>query len=195
VVSGLGARRAVPGISGGEIRIVRWTDVGLRRCRSEQLSESLDDGVPMNRSGGAFDFAKLTNGTMSSGSRLSRPARRSWGSDAPASSTSSLARDGADRKCPPARAGTFGTLAGEPQVSHASAAATSRLAWPSRIARDLSFNITMARPCSGRRATPRVDEKTDSSFTCATRLTALTTTDGTGGLWTATVQHRPPART
>ena len=184
VVSVSDALREVPGISvarsgsfGGQ------TSVFVRGGQSN-YTKVLIDGVPMNQSGGAFDFATLTTDNVERIEIVRGPSSVVWGSDAVTGVINIITRSGRSgpRMSANLRAGTFGTLDGDAQVSHSSASSTYSLGVGRHQASGIyAFNNHYGETVLSARADAAVDEKTDASFTMRyLDYVAHYPTDGTG---------------
>jgi vitamin B12 transporter len=184
VVSVSDALREVPGIAiaqsgsfGGQ------TSVFVRGGQSN-YTKVLIDGVPMNQSGGIFDFSTLTTDNIERIEIVRGPSSVVWGSDAVTGVINIITRSGrtGPRMSASLRGGTFGTLDGDAQVSQSSASSTYSLGIGRHQASGIyAFNNHYGETVLSGRADAAVDEKTDASFTMRyLDYVAHYPTDGTG---------------
>ena len=184
VVSVTDALREVPGVAiartgsfGGQ------TSVFVRGGQSN-YTKVLIDGVPMNQSGGAFDFSTLTTDNVERIEVVRGPSSVVWGSDAVTGVINIITRSGRSgpRMSASFRGGNFGTLDGDGQVSQSSASSTYSLGIGRHGSRGIyAFNNRYGETVLSGRADAAVDEKTDASFTMRyADFVAHYPTDGTG---------------
>jgi vitamin B12 transporter len=184
IVTVTDALREVPGISvarsgsfGGQ------TSVFVRGGQSN-YTKVLIDGVPVNESGGNFDFATLTTDNVERIEVVRGPSSVVWGSDAVTGVINIITRSGrgGPRMSASLRAGTFGTLDGDAQASQSSASTTYSVGIGRHGSSGIyAFNNRYGETVLSGRVDGAIDEKTEASFTMRyLDYVAHYPTDGTG---------------
>lgn len=142
------------------------TSLFLRGGESDYV-QVLMDGVPLNRPGGAFDFATLTTDNIERIEIVRGPASVLYGSDAVTGVVQIFSRVG--RGAPSAalglRAGTFGSVAWQAELSAGNEAVSYALSL-SRFTTDgaLAFNNDFRNTVLAGHVRVRPDERTDASL-------------------------------
>ena len=161
------ALREVPGIAVARSGSFQGVTSVFTRGGQSTYTKVLIDGVPMNQPGGFFDWSTLTTDNVERIEIVRGPSSVVWGSDAVTGVVNIITRSGrgGSHMMASARAGTYGTIDGETQISHSSAAATYSVG----LARHQSDGIYDYNNGSGStvfsgRADGAIDEKTDGTF-------------------------------
>jgi vitamin B12 transporter len=178
------ALRGVPGVAiarSGSFGAV--TSVFVRGGQSN-YTKVLIDGVAMNQPGGAFDWSTLTTDNVERIEIVRGPSSVVWGSDAVTGVVNVITRSGrgGSRLAASARAGTYGTMDAEAQVSRAAAASTYSVGLAHHRSTGIyDFNNVNGNSVFSARADAAIDEKT--SATASVRYSdavAHYPTDGSG---------------
>jgi vitamin B12 transporter len=113
IVSIVDALREVPGVAIAQTGSFGGTTSLFLRGGQSSYTKVLLDGVPVNQSGGAFDFATLTTDNVDRIEVLRGPGSVVWGSDAVTGVINVITRVGggkASRASVAVRAGTYGSM-------------------------------------------------------------------------------------
>src|ERR1043165_4896216 len=129
VTSVADALREVPGVAIARSGSFQGVTSVFTRGGQSTYTKVLIDGVPMNQPGGFFDWSTLSTDNVERIEVVRGPSSVVWGSDAVTGVVNIIARSGrgGPRLMSSARAGTYGTIDGEAQVSSSSTAATYSL--------------------------------------------------------------------
>jgi vitamin B12 transporter len=184
IVSVTDALREVPGIAIARTGSFGGTTSLFVRGGQSNYTKVLIDGVPVNQSGGAFDFSTLTTDNVERIEIVRGPSSVVWGSDAVTGVINVITRSGrgGPRLSASLRGGSFGTVDADAQVSHASPAATWSMALGHHGSTGIyDFNNRHTQTVFSGRADAAVNDKTDGSFTIRyLDHVAHYPTDGTG---------------
>lgn len=177
------------GVAGGNVvqtgSFGGTTSLFLRGGESDYV-QVLMDGVPLNRPGGAFDFATLTTDNIERIEIVRGPASVLYGSDAVTGVIQIFNRPGrgAPRGAVGFRAGTYGSVAWQATLSAGAQAADYAFSL-SRFTTDgaLAFNNDFRNTVLGGRVHVKPDEQTDASLSLRYTDSELhVPTDGAGNL-------------
>jgi vitamin B12 transporter len=184
VTSVVDALREVPGVAIARSGSFQGVTSVFTRGGQSTYTKVLVDGVPMNQPGGFFDWSTLSTDNVERIEIVRGPSSVVWGSDAVTGVVNIITRSGrgGPRMMASARAGTYGTIDAETQLSHASAAATYSIGLAQHHTSGIyDFNNANGSTVFSGRADGAINEKTDGSF--AVRYTdnvAHYPTDGSG---------------
>jgi vitamin B12 transporter len=174
----------VPGMAVARSGSFQGVTSVFTRGGQSNYTKILIDGVPMNQAGGFFDWSSLTTDNVERIEVVRGPSSVVWGSDAVTGVVNIITRSGrgGPRLMASARAGTYGTVDGEAQVSHSSTGATYSLGIAHHRSNGIyKFNNGNGSSVFSGRADAAMNEKTDGSFTVRyTDGSARYPTDGTG---------------
>ena len=184
VVSISDALREVPGIAVARSGSVGGVTSLFVRGGQSNYTKVLIDGVPVNQSGGAFDFSTLTTDNIERIEIVRGPSSVVWGSDAVTGVINVITRSGrgGPRLMASLRGGNYGTIDADAQVSHSSAAATYSVGLGHHGTKGIyDFNNRYTETVFSGRADAAINEKTDGSFTVRyLDFVSHYPTDGTG---------------
>jgi vitamin B12 transporter len=161
------ALREVPGVAIARSGSFQGVTSVFTRGGQSGYTKILIDGVPMNQPGGFFDWSTLSTDNVERIEVVRGPSSVVWGSDAVTGVVNVITRSGrgGPRMMASARAGTYGTVDGEAQLSHASMAATYSLGLAHHRSNGIyAFNNGNGSTVFSGRADAALDEKTDGSF-------------------------------
>ena len=162
------ALREVPGVAIARSGSFQGVTSVFTRGGQSSYTKILIDGVPMNQPGGFFDWSTLTTDNVERIEIVRGPSSVVWGSDAVTGVVNVITRSGrgGPRMMASGRAGTYGTIDGEAQVSHSSAAATYSVGVAHHHSNGIyDFNNSNGSTVFSGRADAAINEKTDGSFT------------------------------
>lgn len=168
IVSVIDALREVPGVSIARVGSFGGQTSVFVRGGQSNYTKVLVDGVPVNESGGAFDFATLTTDNIERIEVVRGPSSVVWGSDAVTGVINLITRSGrgGPRMSASLRTGTFATVDADAQISQSSASTTYSVGIGRHGAKGIyAFNNRFGETVLSGRADAAVDEKTDASFT------------------------------
>src|SRR3954462_5608185 len=126
VTSVADALREVPGVAVVRSGSFQGVTSVFTRGGQSTYTKVLVDGVPMNQPGGFFDWSTLSTDNVERIEIVRGPSSVVWGSDAVTGVVNIITRSGrgGPRMMASARAGTYGSMDAEAQVSSSSTAAT-----------------------------------------------------------------------
>lgn len=161
------ALREVPGVAIARSGSFAGVTSVFTRGGQSSYTKILIDGVPMNQPGGFFDWATLSTDNVERIEIVRGPSSVVWGSDAVTGVVNVITRSGrgGPRMMASARAGTYGTIDGEAQLSHSSTAATYSIGIAHHHTNGIyEFNNANGSTVFSGRADAAIDEKTSGNF-------------------------------
>jgi vitamin B12 transporter len=161
------ALREVPGIAIARSGSFAGVTSVFTRGGQSSYTKILIDGVPMNQPGGFFDWATLSTDNVERIEIVRGPSSVVWGSDAVTGVVNVITRSGrgGPRMMASARAGSYGTIDGEAQLSHSSTAATYSIGLAHHHTNGIyDFNNANGSTVFSGRADAAIDEKTSGNF-------------------------------
>jgi vitamin B12 transporter len=167
VTSVVDALREVPGVAIARSGSFMGVTSVFTRGGQSTYTKVLIDGVAMNQPGGFFDWATLSTDNVERIEVVRGPSSVVWGSDAVTGVVNIITRSGrgGPRMMASARAGTYGTIDGEAQVSSSSTAATYSVGLAHHQTNGIyDFNNANGSTVFSGRADAAIDEKTSGTF-------------------------------
>ena len=161
------ALREVPGVAVVRSGSFMGVTSVFTRGGQSTYTKVLIDGVPMNQPGGFFDWATLSTDNIERIEVVRGPSSVVWGSDAVTGVVNIITRSGrgGPRMMASARAGSFGTIDGEAQVSSSTTAATYSVGLAHHHTNGIyDFNNANGSTVFSGRADAAINTKTDGSF-------------------------------
>lgn len=186
VVAVSDALQEVPGIAVARTGSFGGQTALFVRGGQSNYTKVLIDGVPVNQSGGDFDFATLTTDNVERIEIVRGPSSVVWGSDAVTGVINIITRSGrgGPRMSASASGGTYGTMNTDAQIAQSSASSTYSLGIGHHSSNGIyAFNNQYGETVLSGRADAAIDDKTSASFTMRyLDYVAHYPTDGTGAI-------------
>jgi vitamin B12 transporter len=167
VTSVVDALREVPGVAIARSGSFMGVTSVFTRGGQSTYTKVLIDGVAMNQPGGFFDWSTLSTDNVERIEIVRGPSSVVWGSDAVTGVVNVITRSGRGgaRLMASARAGSYGTIDGEAQVSSATASATYSLGLAHHHTDGIyEFNNANGSTVFSGRADAAINEKTSGTF-------------------------------
>jgi vitamin B12 transporter len=167
VTSVVDALREVPGVAIARSGSFMGVTSVFTRGGQSTYTKILIDGVAMNQPGGFFDWSTLSTDNVERIEIVRGPSSVVWGSDAVTGVVNIITRSGrgGPRLMASARAGTYGAIDGEAQVSSSSTAATYSFGLAHHQTNGIyDFNNASGSTVFSGRADAAINEKTSGSF-------------------------------
>jgi vitamin B12 transporter len=161
------ALREVPGVAVARSGSFMGVTSVFTRGGQSTYTKVLIDGVAMNQPGGFFDWSTLSTDNVERIEIVRGPSSVVWGSDAVTGVVNIITRSGrgGPRLMASARAGSFGSIDGEAQVSSSSTAAAYSLGLAHHHTDGIyAFNNANGATVLSGRADAAVNEKTNGTF-------------------------------
>lgn len=168
VTSVVDALREVPGVAIARSGSFQGVTSVFTRGGQSGYTKVLIDGVAMNQPGGFFDWSTLSTDNVERIEVVRGPSSVVWGSDAVTGVVNIITRSGrgGPRLMASTRAGTYGTIDGEAQVSSSSTAATYSLGLAHHHTNGIyKYNNANGSTVFSGRADAAINEKTNGTLT------------------------------